>query len=60
MKGLFSNAGDFLKAVSLIERNGPGDKDAAQKLLQKVVSEKEEGSEKAEELLKKLQFFKSH
>lgn len=54
MKGLFSNSGDFLKAVSLIERNEPGDKDEAQKLLQKVVSEKEEGSEKAEELLKKL------
>ncbi len=51
---LFSNPGDFLKAVTLLERNQPRDKEEAKKLFQKVVTEKEEGSEKAEEWLKKL------
>jgi len=54
MKGLFSNPGDFMKAVSLLERNNPGDKEQAKKLLQKVVAEKEEGREKAEEWLKTI------
>ncbi|HYJ62524.1 MAG TPA: hypothetical protein VEV62_02185 [Parafilimonas sp.] len=54
MKGLFSNSGDFLKAVALMGRNKPGDKDKAKMLLQKVLSEKEEGSEKAAEWEKKL------
>lgn len=54
MKGLFSNDGDFLKAVSLMARNQPGDKQAAKALLKKVISEKEEGSEKAAEWEKKL------
>ena len=54
MKGLFSNAGDFLKAVSLLERNKSGDKEEAKQLLQKVVTDKEEGSEQAEEWLKKM------
>lgn len=54
MQGLFSNPGDFLKAVTLMERNKPGDKEEAKKLLQKVVNEKEEGSEKATEWLKKI------
>lgn len=51
---LHSNPGDFLKAVVLLERNSPGDKDAAKTLLQKVISEKEENSEDAEELFKKF------
>jgi len=51
---LFSNPGDFLKAVSLLERNSPGDKEAAKKLLQKVANNKEEGSEKAQDWLTKL------
>ncbi|HEY2727276.1 MAG TPA: hypothetical protein VGI61_08895 [Parafilimonas sp.] len=54
MKGLFSNSGDFLKAVALMGRNKPGDKDKAKMLLRKVLSEKEEGSEKAAEWEKKL------
>jgi tetratricopeptide (TPR) repeat protein len=51
---LHNNAGDFLKAATLLKRNNPGDKEAAKALLQKVVNEKEEGSEKAEEWLKKF------
>lgn len=54
MRGLFSNPGDFLKAVALMKRNEPGDKDKAKKLLLKVQNEKEEGSEKAAEWQKKL------
>jgi len=51
---LFSNPGDFLKAISLLERNATGDKEEAKKLLQKVVENKEEGNEKAQEWLNKL------
>ena len=54
MKGLFSNSGDFLKAVALMGRNKPGDRDKAKMLLQKVLSQKEEGSDKAAEWEKKL------
>jgi tetratricopeptide (TPR) repeat protein len=54
MKGLFGNPGDFLKAVTLIERGKPGDKEVAEKLLEKVVTKKEEGSDKAAEWQKKL------
>ena len=54
MKGLFGNPGDFLKAVTLIERGKPGDKEMAEKLLERVVVKKEEGSEKAAEWQKKL------
>ena len=51
---LFSNPGDFLKAVTLLERNQAGDKDEAKLLLQKVVNGNEDGSEEAKEWLKKL------
>ncbi len=51
---LFSNPGDFLKAVSLLQRNKPGDKKEAKQLLQKVVNEKEEGFDEAGKLLKKF------
>lgn len=54
MKGLFSNPGDFLQAIALMSRNKPGDRDKAKMLLDKVLTEKEEGSEKAAELEKKL------
>ena len=54
MQGLFSNSGNFLKAAALLERNEAGDKDEARKLLQKVVDDKEEGSETATEWLKKM------
>jgi tetratricopeptide (TPR) repeat protein len=54
MQGLQSNPGDFLKAVTLLERNDQGDKDEAKKLLKKVQDENEEGSKDAGELSKKL------
>jgi len=54
MQGLHSNPGNFLKAVTLLERNNPGDKDEAKILLQKVVTEKEDGSEEAAAWLKKF------
>ncbi len=47
------NAGDMLQASTLLQRNAPGDKEAAKALLQKVVSENEEGSNKAKEMLDK-------
>ncbi|MFT3947438.1 MAG: tetratricopeptide repeat protein [Agriterribacter sp.] len=52
-KHLFSNDGLFLKAVTLLERNQAGDKDAAKQVLEQVVNEKTEGNVKAEEWLKK-------
>lgn len=52
-KQLFSNDGLFLKAVTLLNRNQPGDKDAAKIMLEQVVNEKNEGNTKAEEWLKK-------
>ncbi|MEJ7680068.1 MAG: hypothetical protein WKG06_19850 [Segetibacter sp.] len=52
-KGLFSNPGLFLKALTLLERNMGNDKDGAKKLLQQVVADKLEHSKEAEELLKK-------
>lgn len=51
--GLYSNAGDFLKAVTLLQRNQPGDKEAAKQLLQIVVKNKEEESEEAKKWLEK-------
>ncbi len=52
-KGLFSNPGLFLKAVTLLERDGKGDKKTAKKLLEQVVKENLEGKKEAQELLKK-------
>lgn len=52
MQGLQSNPGDFLKAATLLKRNGTGDKEAAKTLLQKVVNEKEEENTEASKLLK--------
>ncbi len=54
MQNLFSNPGDFLKAVTLLERNKPGDKNEAKKLLQKVVNEREAENDKAAQWLKKI------
>ncbi|TKK67261.1 tetratricopeptide repeat protein [Ilyomonas limi] len=51
MKGLYSNSGDFLQAVTLLQRNNPGDKESAKALLQKVVQENKEGSKQASEWL---------
>lgn len=51
---LHSNPGHFLKAMALLERNKPGDKEEAKTLLQKVVNENEEHSKEAAEWLKKF------
>ncbi|MEO6328210.1 MAG: tetratricopeptide repeat protein [Ginsengibacter sp.] len=50
-KKLFSNAGVFLKAVTLLQRNEKGDKEAAKKLLQRVKDQQLEGKKEAEEWL---------
>ena len=52
-KELFSNPGLFLKAVTLLQRNLPGDEEQARQLLQQVIDEKAEGSKEAERWLKK-------
>ncbi|HZH66694.1 MAG TPA: hypothetical protein VEY10_17515 [Flavisolibacter sp.] len=52
-KKLFSNPGAFLKAVTLLERNGEGDKDAAKALLEQVKGQQLEHRKEAEEWLKK-------
>ena len=52
-KNLYSNSGDFLQAVTLLQRNNPGDKELAKQLLQKVDQEDEDGSDQAREWLKK-------
>jgi tetratricopeptide (TPR) repeat protein len=54
MDGLVTNPGNFLKAITLMERDAPGDKEQAKKLLQKVVNENTEGAAQAEKWLKKL------
>ena len=52
--GLYSNPGKFYKAVTLLERNKDGDKDAAKLLLEQVRDENLEGKNEAEEWLKKF------
>lgn len=52
-KGLFSNSGLFLQALTLLERNKGNDKADAKKLLEKVSFEKLEHNKEAEEVLKK-------
>jgi tetratricopeptide (TPR) repeat protein len=52
-KKLFSNAGVFLKAVTLLQRDNKGDKEAARDLLKKVKDENLEGRTQAEEWLSK-------
>lgn len=54
LKHLHSNSGLFLKAVTLMQRNQEGDEQKAEQLLQQVVAEKAEGSQVAEEWLKKF------
>jgi tetratricopeptide (TPR) repeat protein len=49
---LFSNPGDFLKALTLLERNNKGDKEQAKTLLEKVKSQNEEGSNEVDAILK--------
>jgi predicted Zn-dependent protease len=52
MPNVFSNEGDFLKAVTLLQRGAPGDELQAKQLLQRVVNENEEGSATAKTWLK--------
>jgi tetratricopeptide (TPR) repeat protein len=52
MKDLYANPGDFLSAVTLLLRDGKGDKETARQLLERIVKEKAEGSREAEEWLK--------
>ncbi|MEO7047312.1 MAG: tetratricopeptide repeat protein, partial [Ferruginibacter sp.] len=51
---LRSNYGKFYKAVTLLERNAPGDEASARLLLQQVRDENLEGKNKAEEWLQKF------
>lgn len=48
------NAGNILKAATLLMRDEAGDKEAAKSILNTVVAEKQVGYEEAEEWLKKL------
>jgi tetratricopeptide (TPR) repeat protein len=57
-KGLYSNPGKFLEAVTLLQRNNAGDAPQARQLLQEVVSEKGEGSKEAEQWLQRFQEIK--
>jgi hypothetical protein len=50
-KELFSNPGMFLKAITLLQRNQPGDREQAEQLLQQVIDEKADGSKEAERWL---------
>ena len=50
---LFSNAGPFLKAVTLLQRNAAGDKAAAKAILEEVVKDKQEGSTMAGQWLER-------
>jgi tetratricopeptide (TPR) repeat protein len=53
-KGLYSNPSQILQAVTLMERNLPGDATKAKQLLQEIVSDNLEGKEYAQEWLKKM------
>jgi FimV-like protein len=54
MDQLYSNPGQFYKALALLLRNESGDKDQAKELLQKVIDEDQEGSKMAQEWLEKF------
>lgn len=51
--GLHSNPGKFYRALTLMQRDGPGDKDEAGKLLRQVVEQDLEGKEPAQRWLEK-------
>src|SRR5690606_12359777 len=53
VENLYSNPGNFLKAVTLMRRNESGDKQEAKQLLEQVVRENAAGSEQAKEWLRK-------
>jgi tetratricopeptide (TPR) repeat protein len=52
-KELFSNPGVFFKAVTLLERNGRGDKETAKELLEQVKDKQLEGKQEAAQWLQK-------
>ena len=52
-KELYSNPALFYQAVTLMERNQPGDSANAKKLLQEVVEKGLEGKEAAQTMLNK-------
>jgi tetratricopeptide (TPR) repeat protein len=52
--GLYANPALILQAVTLMERNQPGDAAKAKQLLQKIVANDLEGKEYAQEWLKKM------
>jgi tetratricopeptide (TPR) repeat protein len=54
VKGLYSNPGLFLEAVTLLQRNSEGDLPRGRALLERVVREKSEGSEEAEKWLQRF------
>jgi hypothetical protein len=54
IKGLYSNPGLFLKALTLLQRNTEGDKEQARQLLKEVVQQNLEGSKEAEKWLKEF------
>ena len=49
---LFSNPGLFLKAVTLLKRNAPGDREEAKAALQQVADQNLENAEEARKMLK--------
>ena len=51
---LHSNPGKFYQAITLFKRSGPGDTDAAKKLLQEIASNDLEGSKEAKQWLREL------
>jgi len=53
-QGLYSNPAQILQAVTLMDRNLPGDTARAKKLLQEIVTNDLEGKEYAEQWLKKM------
>jgi tetratricopeptide (TPR) repeat protein len=53
-QGLYSNPAQILQAITLMERNLPGDVAKAKQLLQEIVSNDFEGKEDAEKLLRKM------
>jgi tetratricopeptide (TPR) repeat protein len=51
---LYSNPGPFLKAITLLQRNAAGDREAARQLLQDVVDHQLDGSQEATAWLQKF------
>jgi tetratricopeptide (TPR) repeat protein len=54
LPGLYANPGRFLEAVTLMDRNGAGDREKAKEALEQVVREGLGGHEQAEAWLKKF------